>query len=144
MDRIDIVKAYFKALDSTDMDAAGQFLSEEYRLLDFVTEAMDKEAMLDLVRRLKTALPNLTHSLSNFQAERNMVKVTVQRSGTNLGHLDLRTLGIDVIARTQKFIIFPNTTSEFTVENGKILSERDVSPVSPNRRLPGLLKAFGA
>ncbi len=143
MDSIETVKAYFKALDSMNMEQVDQYLSEDYQLVDFDAKPMDKEAMLDLIRRLKAALPNLKHSLSNIRIEENVVKLTVQLSGTNSGHLDLRKMGIGVIPRTQKFIIFPNGNYEFTIKGGKITTERDVSPVSPNRRMSGLLKAFG-
>ncbi len=143
MDSIEIVKAYFAALDSADMGQVNQYLSEDYQLVDFTPRPMDKEAMLNLIRLFKTALPNLKHSLSNFRVEDNVVKLTVQRSGTNSGHLDLREMGIGVVPRTQKFIIFPNGYYEFTLSGGKITMERDVSPVSPNRRMSGMLKALG-
>ena len=143
MDKIEIIKSYFAALDSRDEEQVNQYLSEDYRLVDFTPQPMDKNAMLTLVRLLKAALPNLRHSLSNIQVEENLVKVTVQWSGTNSGHLDLRELGMGVFPRTRKFIIFPNGYYEFTFKDGKISIERDVSPVSPNRRMPGMLKALG-
>ena len=143
MDPIEIVKAYFQALDSAKMDQVEQYLSEDYRLVDFMPQPMDKGAMLDLVHLLKAALPNLKHSLSNMSVMENVVKVTVQRSGTNSGQLDLRRMGIGVVPRTQRFIIFPNANCEFTVRDGKITTERDISPISPNRRMSGLLKAMG-
>lgn len=143
MDSIEIVKAYFAALDSTEMERVDQYLSEDYRLVDFTSQPMDKDAMLGMILSLKAALPNLQHSLSNIRVEENVVKLTVQRSGTNSGHLDLRNMGIGVVPRTQKFIIFPNGNYEFIVKGGKITTERDVSPVSPNRRMSGILKAFG-
>ena len=143
MDRIETVKAYFHALDSSNMDQVDQYLSENYQLVDFTPQPMDKEAMLDLLGLLKAALPNLKHSLSNIRVAEDVVKLTIQRSRTNSGHLDLRKMGIGVVPRTQKFIIFPNGNSEFTIKEGKITTEWDVSPVSPNRRLPGMLKALG-
>jgi hypothetical protein len=143
MDSIDIVKAYFAALDSANMTQVDQYLSEDYQLVDFTQRPMDKDAMLSMIRLLKVALPNLKHSLSNIRVEDNVVKLTVQRSGTNSGHLDLREMGIGVVPRTQKFIIFPNGDYEFTIRGGKITMERDVSPVSPNRRMSGMLKALG-
>lgn len=143
MDRIETVKAYFNALDSTNMEQAVQYLSEDYQLVDFTPQPMNKEARLDFLRLLKVALPNLKHSLSNIRVEENVVKLTVQLSGTNSGHLDLRKMGIGVVPRTQKFIIFPNGNYEFIFKGGKITTERDVSPLSPNRRMSGMLKAFG-
>jgi len=143
MDSIDIVKAYFAALDSADMSQVDLYLAENYQLVDFTQQPMDKEAMLDMLSLFKSAFLNLRHSLSNIRAEGNVVKLTVQLSGRNSGHLDLRKMGIGVIPRSQKFIIFPNGDYEFTVRNEKITMERDVSPLSPNRRMSGMLKAMG-
>lgn len=67
----------------------------------------------------------------------------MQRSGTNSGQLDLRKMGIGVVPGSKKFVIFPNANYEFTINNGKILIEQDVSPISPNRRMSGMLKALG-
>lgn len=143
MDAIEIVKAYFAALDSQDPKQAMQYLSEDYQLVDFMPQPMGKEAMLDMLSRFKAAFPNLAHSLSNIRFEENVVKLTVQRSGTSAGHLDLRTIGVGVVPRSQKFVIFPNGNFEFTIKDGKITVERDVSPISPNRRMSGMLKALG-
>ena len=143
MDNIEIVKAYFAALDSTGMETVDQYLSDQYQLVDFTSKPMNKEERLAMLRLFKAAFPNLKHSLSNFRAEGKLVTVTVQLSGTHTSHLDLRSLGIGVVQRTQRFVIFPNGSYEFTVLEGKIITERDVSPVSPNRRMPGMLKAMG-
>lgn len=143
MEDMDVVKAYFAALDSPDPEQARQYLSEEYQLVDFTALPLDQAARFGLINHLKDAFPNLKHSLSNINAEGNVVKLGVQLSGTNSGNLDLRELGIGVVALTKKFIIFPNGNYEFTLKNGKITIERDVSPKSPNRRISGMLKALG-
>ena len=108
MDSIETVKAFFAALDSADMEKAEQYLADDYQLVDFTQQPMDKDTMLELIRLLKVALPNLAHSLSNIRIEENLVRLTVQRSGTNSGNLDLRKMGIGVIPSSHKFIIFPN------------------------------------
>lgn len=143
MDNVEIVKAYFAALDSQNMEKVDQYLSDQYQLVDFTPQPMDKAARLLMVRQLKEAMPNLSHSLSNISVEQNVVKATVQLSGTNSANLDFRKLGIGVIPRSHKFIIFPNGNYEFTVKDGKITQEKDISPVSPNRRMSGMLKALG-
>jgi hypothetical protein len=143
MDSIEIVKAYFAELDSANMENIDRYLSESYQLVDFTPQPMDKEEMLSLIRLFKAAIPNLQHSLSNIRVEGSVVKLTVQRSGTNTGHLDLRNLGIGIIPKSQKFIIFPNGTYEITIKGEKITTERDVSPKSPNRRMSGMLRAMG-
>lgn len=143
MNSIEIVQAYFNALDSTDIEQVDQYLSEHYQLVDFLPQPMDRDAMLSMLSSLKEALPNLKHSLSNIRVEENVVKLTVQLSGTSSANLDLRKMGIGIIPRSQKFIIFPNGNYEFTIKSDKITIERDVSPISPNRRMSGMLKALG-
>lgn len=143
MDSIELVKAYFSALDSPDLGQVDQYLSEDYQLIDFTPQPMDKLAMLGLISLFRSAFPNLSHSLSNIRMEADVVKLTVQRSGTSINHLDLRKMGIGVVPGSQKFIIFPNANYEFTIKSGKIARERDVSPISPNRRLSGMLRAMG-
>ena len=143
MDNIDVVRAYFAALDSAEPQKAAAYLSDQYQLVDFLPRPMDQTAMLRFLQALRTGLPNLAHSLSNLQADNNTVKVTVQRSGTHSSDLDLQEWGAGFLPRTQKFIIFANATCEFVLQNGKIILERDVSPPSSNRRLPGMLKSLG-
>ena len=106
MEYIDIVKAYFAALDSANAEQVTQYLSDDYQLVDFASRPMGKEDMLSLISELKTAMPDLRHSLSNISVDKNVVRLTVQRSGTNSGNLDLRRMGIGVVPRTHKFIIF--------------------------------------
>lgn len=143
MDSIAIVKAFFEALDSTDISQAERYLDDDYQLVGFTERPMNKEEMLDMIRLFKEALPNLKHSLSNFRIEDRVVKVTVQLAGTHTQNLDLRKMGIGVVPRSQKFVIFPNGNYEFTLKDEKITTQRDVSPSSPNRRMPGMLKALG-
>ena len=143
MNSIELVKAYYDALDSADMEQVEKFISEEFQLVDFTRHPMDKNAVIEMIRLFKAAMPNLKHSLSNMSIVDNVVRVTVQLAGTNSANLDLRKMGIGVVPRTQKFIIFPNGTYEFNIKDGKITTARDVSPVSPNRRMSGMLKAMG-
>jgi predicted ester cyclase len=143
MDSVDIVKAYYAALDSANMEKVDQYLSDTFLLVDFSKQPMDRNAVLEMLSLFKAALPNLAHSLSNIREEANVVKLTVQLSGTNSGNLDLRKMGIGVVPRSQKFIIFPNGIYEFTINSQKFTTIRDVSPISQNRRMPGMLKALG-
>jgi hypothetical protein len=143
MDPMEIVKAYYAALDSDDMELVNQYLSEDYQLVDFISQSMDRDSMLAMVRLFKDAMPNLKHSLSNLRVEGSVVKMTVQLSGNNSSHLDLRSMGIGVVPRSDRFIIFPNGNFEYTIKGDKIVLQRDVSPISPNRRMSGMIKAMG-
>lgn len=142
MENIDVVKAYYAALDSAHIEQAEQYLSETYQLVGFTQQPMDKNAMLNMMKLFKASFPNLGHLLSNIHQEGYLVKVSVQLSGTNTNPLDLTSLGIGVVPATRKFIIFPTSNYEFTVVDGKIEVEKDVSPASPNRRMSGMLRAM--
>jgi len=143
MDSVDIVKAFYAALDSADMEQIDRYISDQFELVDFTNQPMDKTAMLDMLTSFKGGLPNLQHSLSNIRQEENVVKLSVQLSGTNSGNVDLRKMGIGVIPRSQKFIIFPNDNYEFTFKSEKISQAKNVSPFSPSRHMSGMLKALG-
>jgi len=143
MNEIEIVRAFFAALDANDLQKVDDYLADGYQWVGFSPQPMNKEGRLALVKQFKTAFPNLSHSLSNIRVEQNVVKMTVQISGTNSGPLDLREMGIGVIPGSNRFVIFPNANYEFSFSDGKIAIERDVSPQSPSRRLPGMLKEMG-
>lgn len=143
MNEIQIVQAFFAALDANDLQKVDEYLDESYQWVGFATQPINKEGRLALIRQFRAAFPNLSHSLSNIRIEDNVVKMTVQLSGTNTGPLDLREMGIGVIPGTHRFVIFPNETCEFSLSDGKITIERDVSPQSPSRRLSGMLKELG-
>lgn len=143
MDITRMIKAYYTALDSADLKNVDQYLAENYRLLDFTPQPMDKKAMLAMQQFFRNAIPNLQHSLSNFITVKQTVKVTIQLSGIHSGDLDLRKIGGGVVPASKKFIIFNNELLELTFANGKIITERNVSPQSPNRRFSGMLKVMG-
>jgi predicted ester cyclase len=143
MDITSMIKAYYATLDSADMNKVDQFLSKDYRLLDFAPQPMDMKAMLAIQQLFKNAIPNLQHSLSNFVVIKQTVKVTMQMSGIHSADLDLRKIGGGIHPASRRFIIFNNEMLELTCVDGKIISERDISPHSPNRRLSGMLKVMG-
>jgi hypothetical protein len=125
------------------MSKVDQFLSKDYRLLDFAPQPMDKKAMLAMQQLFKNAIPNLQHSLSNFTVTKQTVKLTMQMSGIHSADLDLRKIGGGILPASRRFIIFNNEILELTCADGKIISERNISPQSPNRRLSGMLKVMG-
>jgi len=78
MDPFETVKAYFNALDSVDIDQVSQFLSDDYQMIDFTAQPMDKAAMLELMCLLWVALPNLKYSLSNIRMDNDVDAVGSQ------------------------------------------------------------------
>src|SRR5690554_933432 len=105
MNKLNIVRAFFEALDSENMSQVDQYISEDFQVVDFSPKPMDRDALLEILTQLKKGIPNLRHSLSNLNAEGNVVKLTVQLSGRNSDRIDLRHMGIGIIPSTRRFII---------------------------------------
>lgn len=143
MNKLNIVRAFFEALDSENMSQVDQYISEDFQVVDFSPKPMDRDALLEFLTQLKKGIPNLRHSLSNLNAEGNVVKLTVQLSGRNSDRIDLRHMGIGIIPSTRRFIIFPSANFEATLQDDKFILLRDVSPDSPSRRISGMLRALG-
>lgn len=142
---MEIVRSYYVALDSGNLDQAGQFLSEDFRMFETATGWVGKNQALEMLSLIKTALPDLKHALSNIRSEGGIVMLTAQAGGRHNGPLDLPNLGmgLGVVPATGRMVIFPPDQYEFTVAHGKITSERNVTPITPYSGVAGFLKAVG-
>jgi len=142
---MEIVRAFYIALDSGNLEKAGQLLSDDFKQFGIAPGWLGKQEALNMLGLLKAALPDLRHSLSNIRSEGGVVMLTAQAGGRHTGPLDLPNLGIGVgiIPASGRMLIFPPDHYEFTVANGKITSERNVTPITPNSGVDGFLKTVG-
>jgi hypothetical protein len=142
---MEIVRAYYSAVDSGNLDKASQLLSDDFKLFGSASGWVGKQEALELLNLLKTALPDLRHALSNIRSEGGVVMLTAQGGGRHTGPLDLPNLGmgLGVVPASGRMIIFPPDQYEYTVSQGKITSERNVTPITPNSGVDGFLKAVG-
>jgi hypothetical protein len=144
---IDIVRSYYQAIDQGDLKQADQFLSDDFRRFGFTHEPMDKHETIDIVRRLQEAMPNFKHALSNLTEQGRTVKLTVQTGGRHTQPLDLSYLGMGIsegiVPSSGRMIIFEPNDLEFTVINGKITAEHDVTTAKHFNGVAGFLQAIG-
>jgi hypothetical protein len=141
---VDIVKAYFGTLSVMTADKAALFLSDDFKLVGWAEDSLDKETWVQLMRAFKTAMPDLKIKLSEVKSEGNVVSLTHYGVGTHRGAMDLSTINLPDIPASGKTITFPTSQSAITVIGGKITHEEHVIPQSPDTGLAGMLKAFGA
>ena len=142
---MEIVRSFYIALDSGNLEKAGQLLSDDFKQFGIAPGWLGKQEALNMLSLLKAALPDLSHAISNIRSEGGVVMLTAQAGGRHTGPLDLPNLGIGVgiIPASGRMLIFPPDQYEFTVANGKITSERNVTPITPNSGVDGFLKTVG-
>ena len=142
---MEVVRAFYVAVDSGNLEKAGQLLSDDFKLFGPPPGWVGKHEALEQLGVLKDALPDLKHALSNIRSEGGVVMLTAQAGGRHTGPLDLPNLGMGmgIIPASGRMIIFPPDYYEFTVAQGKITSERNVTPITPYSGVDGFLKAVG-
>ena len=142
---MEVVRAFYVAVDSGNLEKAGQLLSDDFKLFGTTPGWVGKHETLEMLTLLKTALPDLRHALSNIRSEGGVVMLTAQGGGRHTGPLDLPNLGmgVGIIPASGRMIIFPPDHYEFTVSHGKITSERNVTPITPHSGVDGFLRAVG-
>ena len=142
---MEIVRAFYIALDSGNLEKAGQLLSDDFKQFGITQGWVGKQEALNMLGLLKAALPDLSHALSNIRSEGGVVMLTAQAGGRHTGPLDLPNLGMGggIIPASGRMLIFPPDQYEFTVAGGKITSERNVTPITPYSGVDGFLKTVG-
>lgn len=144
---VDIVRFYYFALDRGDLVKAGLYLSDDFLSYGSRPGSLNKREALNVIHTLQTAMPDLKHALSNFSYEGSLVRITVQAGGRHVRPLDLSHLRLGIkegiVPGSGKMIIFLPENYEYTVEDGKITVERNVSPITIYGGVNGFLNAIG-
>jgi hypothetical protein len=141
---VDIVKAYFGTFSIMTADKAALFLSDDFKLIGWTADPLDKATWVRLMRAFKTAMPDLKIKMSEVQAEGNVVSLTQYGVGVHRMPMDLSSMNLPNIPASGKTVTFPISQWALTVEEGKITQEENVTPPSSETGLAGILKAFGA
>jgi hypothetical protein len=108
---------------------------------------MGKTQSLAAMRLLRAAMPDLQHALSKLSVDGPVVSVTVQAGGRHLAPLELADLGIGynegTVPASGRMIIFLPDDMKYTVVNGKIMMEDNVTPPKVYNGVNGFLQAIG-
>jgi len=140
---IEIVKVYYEKLASDGpVEAAIQTISEDFRLIAG-TKEIDRKGFIDMMTRLYTAIPDLTHALSDIQVRGEVVQVTDQPMGTFTGAWDGSGLGLSIVPPSGSTFLMAPSKWEITIRHGKITRWHDVTIPSVKSGLTGFLKALG-
>jgi predicted ester cyclase len=121
MNEIEIVQAFFRALDEKDFAAAFSYLRS-----DFVYSAptppqpLFRDQFIELMTDLETAIPDWSFNFHDVHREGMTVHVKVHITGTNSGEFVAPVIGITPTPPTGKKIDLPEEYYECGVRDNQI------------------------
>ena len=116
---------FFEALDYHDLEALEAIHSDDFQLSGNVTQPLNKDGSLALLRAYFTAFSDFSFNFSDAQQDDLVVRVKYQVTGTHDGPLDLTPLGIAVsVEATDQTLSLPMSRAEYHFnENDQITQQ---------------------
>jgi predicted ester cyclase len=120
MNKRETVQALVDSIQRGDFEVANSLLADDFQLSGFISEPIDKETWLGMSANLKTAFPDLDYHFKVIGAQGDMVRTTMQLSGTHRCSFDLTNLNMGVIAATDKTFTAKCEKTKVTIKQNKI------------------------
>jgi len=120
MNKRETVQAFVDSIQQGEFENAKSMLADNFQFSDAVSEPINTEAWLGMSANLKTAFPDLDYHFKVIGAEGDVVKTTMQLSGTHSGSFDLTNMDMGVIAATNNAFSVKREKTRLTVKGTKI------------------------
>jgi predicted ester cyclase len=120
MNKRETVQVLVDSIQRGDFDVAKSMLADDFQFSGFIPETINKETWLRMSASLKTAFPNLDYHFKVIGTEGNVVRTTMQLSGTHSGSFDLTNLNLGVIPATDKTFAAKREKTKVTVKENKV------------------------
>jgi len=120
MNKRETVKAFVDFIQQGEFENAESMLADDFQYSGFASEPINTEAWLGMSASLKTAFPDLDYHFKVIGTEGNVVRTTMQLSGTHGGSFDLTNMNMGVIAATHRAFSAKREKTKLTVEGDKI------------------------
>jgi len=120
MNKRETVQAFVDSIQEGEFDSAKSMLADGFQFSDAVSEPINTEAWLGMSANLKTAFPDLDYHFKVIGTEGDVVKATMQLSGTHSGSFDLTNMDMGVIAATNNAFSVKREKTKLTVKGTKI------------------------
>lgn len=129
---VDFIRTYFDTAwadpTASPMEAAEKFFSDDFQNIDQDDNVlMDKAAYMGMGQLMFAAFQDFKFVYSDLHPEGDGVIVNGHFEGTHTGDLDLSAMGIGVVPASGKKIVWPESSSKWKVEGGKLLSIQEIS-----------------
>lgn len=141
MNAKEIVKTFITALQSGAIGMAAQYMTEDFKLVGWMAQPLDRDEFLALQAQLDTGMPDFSYNLSDLQAHGNTVTGLIQIAATHTRHLEFPQYGIPATQDTGQTIGLPQVPVEFVLSDDKI-AEMKIQAV-PGGGMQGLLQQLG-
>jgi hypothetical protein len=140
---VEIVKAYYeKVAVEGHVEASTEFISEDFRLIAGTIE-IDRKRFIAIMASVYEAIPDLAHTVGEFQIRGEAVQLTDQPKGAFTSSWDGTGFGLPVIPPTGNAFQMAPMKWEITIRNGKITRLHDITLPSAESGLAGFFKALG-
>jgi len=120
MNKRETVQALMDSVQEGDFEHAKTMLADDFQFSGPLPEPIDQEAWVGMNTRLQTAFPDLDYHFKVIGAEGDVVRATMQLSGTHSGSFDLTTMDMGVIPATNKNFSVKPEKAKLTVKENKI------------------------
>jgi len=120
MNKREIVQSILDSVQKGDFKSAKTLLADDFQFSGPIPQPINREAWLGMIASMKTAFPDLDYHFKVIGAEGDVVKATMQLSGTHSGSFDLRTMDMGVIPATNKNFSAKPEKARVTVKENKI------------------------
>ena len=120
MNKRETVQAFVDSIQEGEFENAKSMLADDFQFSDAVSEPINTEAWLGMSTNLKTAFPDLDYHFKVIGTEGDVVKATMQLSGTHSGSFDLTDMNMGVLSATHKAFAVKREKTRLTVKGTKI------------------------
>ena len=120
MNKRETVQALVDSIQRADFEMVKSMLADDFQYTGFISELLDKETWLGMSANLKTAFPDLDYHFKVIAAQGDIVRATMQLSGTHSGSFDLTNLNMGVIPATDKTFAAKREKTKVTVQGNQI------------------------
>ena len=120
MNKRETVQALMDSIQRGEFENVNSMLADDFQFSGEGSEPINREAWLDMSASLKTAFPDLDYHFKVIGTEGDVVRTTMQLSGTHRGSFDLTTMDMGVMPATNKAFSVKREKTKLTVQGNQI------------------------
>jgi len=139
---VETAKKVMNSVSTGQADEVKTFVTDDFVLTGPAPKPIRFDEWAGMHRALLAGIPDFKFNIGDATEEGNIVRLTVQITGTNTGDLDLTAMGLPKIRATNKPIKMPVEHVEIAFVNGKA-SKAMLLDNGPENGMGGILKQLG-
>jgi predicted ester cyclase len=120
MNKRETVQALMDSIQQGEFENVNSMLADDFQFSGEGSEPINREAWLDMSASLKTAFPDLDYHFKVIGADGDVVRTTMQLSGTHSGSFDLTNMNMGVLPATNKAFSVNREKIKLTVKGNQI------------------------